>query len=161
MVAFELSKSADLAGGLYAIKTRNPKFRLQAGDFEVGCYRVGRAVADDIWTSFPDNDDAAPAMVEEQLWLPGFEDEAGVKRARKLVLAHLGNSEDGLGAVYLCVPSRIDKDRIAGWALAHPIWKQGDSLPLSVKPAVALVPEETVPEPQIGKIRRSKRDQAD
>ncbi len=155
LVVFELSQSAKQSSGLYTVKTRTPRFRLQASHFEVGCYRVGRSATEDIWTSFPGNDDAAPALLEQQLWLPNVEKESSIKKAKNLILAHLGNFEDGLGAVYLCVPSRVERDRIAGWAFAHLLWKQGDQMPSSVRPSIELVPEETVPEPQIGKIRKT------
>lgn len=156
-VTFFLDQAATESSKLlFDVRSRAPKFRLSVKDFEVGCYRVGRLATEDIWSSFPENDDAAPMLVEEQLWLPGVPNGSGVKKARNLILAHFGNPDDGLCAVYLCVPSRIEKEKISGWACAQLLWKIGDSIPQPVMLNAERVPEETVPEPQFGKIRKDR-----
>lgn len=101
-----VAASADLSH--VKVRSRDPLFRLQVRDYELACHRVGQTASDNIMTSFPGNDGAAPRMVEEQLWLPNVPRRQGVGDARKLVLAHLGNIEDGFEAAYLCAPSRTD-----------------------------------------------------
>src|SRR5690348_8570192 len=44
-------------------------FRIGAGEWQFGCYRVGRSESERIETSFPGNDGAAANLVQEE-WLP-------------------------------------------------------------------------------------------
>lgn len=46
-----------------------------------------------------------------------------------LVLAHLGNHEDGACAIYLCVPISEDNGRITQWEHTHLLWKRGGDDP--------------------------------
>lgn len=109
------------------VTNRLPAFRLRAGEYQLACHKVGHRAGDDIHSCFPGNDNAAPRMVEGQLWLDGVDRDAGttnLERARKLILAHLGNPEDGLQAVYLCFPRRTGNDgKISEWAYSHLVWK--------------------------------------
>jgi len=138
------------------ITSRHPLFRLQVGAFELACHRVGLSERENIWSAFPKNEGAACLMVERQFWLPGFEPEIGLAHARKLVLAHLGNADEGMRAVYLCIPSKTDSHgRIAGWGLAWPLFRADDKA--GVRPAAkpALLPEVVVEAPIV--TRKPKR----
>lgn len=91
----------------------------------LSCYKVGFSAEEDIFASFPNNQNAAKRLVQNNrqydLFGESYRDGAPVD----LVLAHLGNPERGLEAVYLCVPSGVGvDDRICEWAYAHEIWRR-------------------------------------
>ena len=141
------------------ITKRAPLFRFTAGAFELCCHRVGHSETDDIRTHFP-NGKGATTMVSGQMSL-GF-NEAGpdLKEARRLVVAHMGNHEDGLCAVYLCIGKTADEEHIKEWAYAHCIWKRdtAGAQPASEMPK-DLTPEETVEEKEPRrKVRRTDRE---
>lgn len=122
----ELRKEARLKTTVLRVISAGPVFRLAVGEFELACHRVGRSARQDIRSSLPNNDGAACTMVEEQLCLPGMEDSYDLPKARKVVIAHLGNAEDGLGAIYLCIAGHTDGERITSWAYTRPIWHVDD-----------------------------------
>lgn len=138
----ELSAEAESLGERMEVVRRAPTFRLRVGDYVAACHRVGSSESDPIEASFPGNDSAAPAMVETQLWLNGIDD--GLFEARNLVLAHMGNTTDGLCAAYLCIPRRIEKDRIVEWAHTDCIWRRGAGQMGTAGPAPSTPPP---PEP--------------
>lgn len=124
---FHLCAEAERTSEL-TILSREPVFRFRAGTAELACHRVGRTATEDIWGSFPNNDGAAQTMLEPSLWLPGLE--PTLDRASKFVLAHLGDHDRGLEAVYLCVPARTEGERIVEWAFAEKIYvKESSSVP--------------------------------
>lgn len=88
-------------------------FRLKLGEFTLGCHRVGRTEADDINTHFPNNGGAILHMVPNP-YLPGLLPE--VNQLRNVVLAHMGNPDDGLCAAYLCFPIQAEGGHISQWA---------------------------------------------
>lgn len=141
------------------VASKKPLFRLSASEYTLACHRVGRSEKQDIRSSFPQNDGAAPAMVEEQLWLSGagFKPEINVKKARNLILAHLGNPDEGLRAVYLCIPDKTDKGRISSWAFTYPIWRADDETgAVRQNDNAGLPPEVKVDAPTV--VRKPKRD---
>jgi len=131
------------------VTSRAPLFRFTAGAYELCCHKVGQSETDDIDTHFP-NGKGATTMVAS-LMLPGFE-EVGpdLKKVRCLVVAHMGNHEDGLCAVYLCVGKSADEQHIREWAYTHCLWKRdaGGALPVESggNAPPNLPPEETVEE---------------
>jgi len=108
-----------------SLAERRPRFRFRVGDYELACHSVGSSEHQNIETSFPGNDGAVGEMVEEQLWLTGVPKAQGVERARKLILAHLGDPEGGLRAVYLCVPGRLKHGKIVEWQYTLALWIVG------------------------------------
>ena len=91
----------------------------------VSCYKVGFSAEEDIFASFPNNQNAAKRLVQNNrqydLFGETYRDGAPVD----LVLAHLGNPDRGLEAVYLCVPSAVGTDdRICEWAYAQLLWRK-------------------------------------
>ena len=155
VAAHELETEAMGLGPEVEVEAGRPLFRLRVGEYLLGCHRVGHRAIQDITRCFPGNDGAAPALIETQLWLPGMEPR--LERARNLVLAHLGNTEEGLVAVYLCVPSREEKDKIAEWGFTHLLWSVGETLATKPTPMTMPVePEEVIDEPTI---RRKQREE--
>lgn len=152
----ELSESAEGSGGLVCVSRSHPVFRLRVGAYEIACHKVGNSATQDIWSAFPGNKGAAPALVDEQPFLFS-EMEPSVAFPEKLVLAHLGNPEDGLEAVYLCAPAETEKKRISRWAYAECLWSRTSSSVSATPTAVAQpVPAETLEEPVV----RLKQDEA-
>lgn len=135
--------------------SRHPTFRLAVGDFELCCHRVGYSAGEDIRYAFPKNEGAACTMVESQLWLPTMAPAASVQQARKLVIAHLGNADDGLGAIYLCIADRTDGERIVSWAFTHLLWKADDQQMMTDADADAAVPDEVVEEPVVQRKKKT------
>jgi hypothetical protein len=143
----EHCKMAEVVEGLEVL-SRNPTFRLGVGEFELACHRVGSSERENIWASFPNNEGAACTMVEEQLWLPSFAQYLGIEKARKLILAHFGSPEDGLRAVYLCIPGKTENGRITAWMFAQPLWVAEQEERVE-EPRPDLPPEEVVDAPVV------------
>ncbi len=137
---FELVQIARTAAAGLEVVGKVP-FRVLAGSlFRVGCHRVGRSASDNIWSSFPENTAAAATLIE-QPYLPGLAPD--ITNARNLILAHLGNADDGLCAVYLCVPTREENDRIREWGFSELIWR-AELVNVPTSPAADRAPEEII-----------------
>jgi hypothetical protein len=115
----------------------------------LSCYKVGSSSEQNIFSSFPNNQNAAKRLVQNNhqydLFGYGYHQDAPMD----LVLAHLGNPERGLEAVYLCVPSAIGTDdRISEWAYAQVLWRRDARR--AIEPAGAVLAEEvTIERPTI------------
>lgn len=145
----ELSRSASESGGLLSVSRAHPFFRLRVGAYEIACHKVGNSATQSIWSAFPGNTGAAPALVHEQPFLFS-EMEPTVAFPEKLVLAHLGNPEDGLEAVYLCAPAETEKKRISRWAYAECLWSATSaSVPATPTVVARPVPAEVLEEPVV------------
>ena len=108
--------------GFQIVPERNALlFRLKLGEFTLACHRVGRTEADDISTHFPNNNGAILHMVPHQ-YLPGLVPE--VNQLRNVVLAHMGNPDDGLCAAYLCFPIKAEGERIIKWGYTHELHRR-------------------------------------
>jgi len=120
----QLKLLCDRGVGLF-IHSPAPLFRLGVGPFQLASYACGYRGDDDIWTSFPNNDQGAPNLSDiNQLTLFGENAEpSGDARPAAIVLAHFGNPEIGLEAVYLAVPAAKENDRISRWSHAELLWK--------------------------------------
>src|SRR3954471_21489851 len=55
----ELCREADRRASVMAVPSRQPIFRLQIGEYELACHRVGLSEKESIWSSFPKNEGAA------------------------------------------------------------------------------------------------------
>lgn len=115
----------------------------------LSCYKVGFSAEQDIFSSFPNNQNAAKRLVQNNRQYDLFGDTYHANSPVDLVLAHLGNPERGLEAVYLCVPSAIGTDdRISEWAYAQLLWRRGARV--AVAPAEAgLAAEVAIDRPAI------------
>jgi hypothetical protein len=156
--AHELAAEAKVLEGV-KVASRNPRFRMTAGTYELACHRVGQSAKEDISVSFPNNEGAASTMVESQLWLTGISKGRSLALARKVVIAHLGNAEDGLEAVYLCIPGATDKDRISEWAYSRLLWKRGDTARIPDSRPMDFPPDEQVNVPVVR--RKPRRETGD
>lgn len=146
--AFELGVEAEGLSDEVRVESDRPRFRLRVGEFRLGCHRVGDNAAQNIERCFPGNESGAPALIERQLWLPGMEPR--VDLARNLILAHLGNAETGLEAVYLCIPAREEKDKISEWGFTHCLWTIAQAgAALSTPIRTDLEPEESIEAPLV------------
>lgn len=130
------------------------------GPFNLACHRVGHSAAESIWESFPNNVGAAAQLYDPaQIFIPGMEPSArpGFNR----VLAHLGNVDDGLAAVYVCEPGEVVGRRITAWVRADVLWIASPS-PKPEKSSSDRIPDETITEPVIRRRvdKRSESEQA-
>ena len=140
-----------------------PDFRLKIGSIIVACHNVGSAHEQDISVSFPNNNRAAGQLAlsnAEQLSLPGFESnhfyKENTSNELKVVLAHIGNPLDGMGAVYLCVPVYEKKGRIKLWGYTDLLWKTDDGENFATSTNKNL-PEEMPIEPAIVRLKPGKK----
>jgi hypothetical protein len=91
----------------------------------LSCYKVGFSAEEDIFSSFPNNQNAAKRLVQNNRQYDLFGESYQEGAPVDLVLAHLGNPARGLEAVYLCVPSAVGTDdRICDWAYAQLLWRR-------------------------------------
>ncbi len=143
------------------VTSKQPLFRLQIGPYEVACHRVGLSERESIWTAFPKNEGAALSMMEEQFRMPlfGFGGVGGVESARKLILAHLGNADEGMRAVYLCIPGKTEAGRITGWLFARPIYRADEKTIAAPSTKQVLLPEVVVEEPVVT-LKSKRTDEA-
>lgn len=144
----ELSRSSDWI----SILQRNPRFLFRINGYLMSAYRVGDSVEDDITTLFPKNRTGAWMLADAnkgQMVLEfmrdgnvAYDDSA----CTSLILGHVGNPEDGLGRMFLGVPSSFDnRNRITNWSTFVEIWSKdgagsaaGD-LPTATRPPQAPV----------------------
>jgi hypothetical protein len=149
-----LEEEANDSNGLLRIASTMPIFRLAAGEYELACHRVGRSAGENIWTSFPKNEGAAASMAMDQ-YLPGLAPD--LRQAKKVVLAHLGNPEDGYGKSYLCIPTREADGKIVEWGYAQEL----DSSVMAQATEFAATPEhpeEVISEPVLRKKDKASDD---
>lgn len=115
--------------------------RFQSGDYTLGFYKVGKSAHENIWECFPTSENGAN---DGHPILPGLEDELldQVDALRYVVVAHLGNPEDGLCALYLCIPIEKSGGKIRRWGYAEPIYIADGTMAVSVEaPDAPLTPE--------------------
>jgi len=131
------------------VSSERPALRLRVGEFVMACHCVGDYAVQDIDACFPNNDCAAPRMIENHLWLPGMGPQ--VESARKVILAHLGNPETGLEAAYICIPCDEEDGLISEWAYTHQLLGgSGDGTDVDLSSLLGdVAPEEETAEPEI------------
>lgn len=153
---YELEEIAKTNTDRLRVSWQGQAFRLRAGPFELAYHKVGSSADADINTSFPNNNGAVTSMVNGASYIPGLEPD--LSQAFRIILAHLGNPEDGLGAVYLCFPVGNDEaGRINEWGYTKEIYRRGGVSPSADNAeATELAPEEVVEELEV---RPRKRDQ--
>ena len=99
------------------VLSRNP-FRIQFKRFELAFHKVGKTGLEPIETSFPHS---ATAARESRFIQLSFERELLGQEAYaeevpyNLVLAHMGNPEEGFCALYLCRPGKVVDGKIQEW----------------------------------------------
>lgn len=153
---FEFAKIASLPDSTVTIFKENPFF-LKIGKSLAGFYKVGYSSNDNIWDSFPKNTHGALQLVDYDLtntYLPGFEKK--VELRHNIILSHLGNPEEGLCALYICIPSRVENGHIREWGYADLLWKREAGT--IVKPQIVELHQEVPVEQAIVRLRHRKED---
>jgi hypothetical protein len=121
----EILAAAESSGVLAPYLDEPQRFRFEAEGFVYACHRVGKSEFDDIQECFPRGKGAA-SMIHEQpeLPMPGLgPDPKLLAAASRVVVAHMGNHEDGLCAVYLCIAAGDAEDeKIKRWEFTKRIW---------------------------------------
>ncbi len=135
-------------------------FRFEINGYTLATHRIGDSVNEDVASLFPGNKTAAPRLAannKRQLLLPFPDngarygaDEYDDSICRSLILADIGNPEDGFCMLYLNVPIDVSPDgRVGKWGTTHLIWSNemlGDARGLGDGDRA---PEETVVPPTI------------
>lgn len=121
-----------VAADLPADVTRIPKpspldFKMLVNGFQTAFHRVGWSADDPIEACFPSSPGGPGRMAREnweQLNLDlGYTNFRQVPR--NVVVAYMSNPEEGLCAVYLCVPDgATDAGRVNHWAYTELLWKR-------------------------------------
>lgn len=116
--------------GKHALRdaTAGGQFRIGFGHFVMVTYSCGHSAPDDPSKEFPNNDSGAGFLTEINtgqypLKIDGFGERPGVA----IVLAHYGNHENGLEALYLKRPSAQIAGKITEWGYIEEIWRIGGS----------------------------------
>lgn len=142
---FRLRELADDATLGFVPEIHEGRFTLRKDGLFLSSYKAGSSRDADIWRSFPKNQHAAPQLARNNSQLDIFLDgDPSPDAPVDLVLAHLGNPERGLEAVYLCVPTAVENERISEWGFAQRLWRRGDS-GLAERPVSPVAP----PEPSV------------
>lgn len=103
------------------LKSAHPCLRLAVGPFTIASYPCGSSGEQDINESFPNNEAGAPAMFDLNQLCLNLDFSETVPRA--LILAHFGNPEHGLEALYLAAPGSKDDGRISSWSWHKELWR--------------------------------------
>jgi hypothetical protein len=122
---FFLSKLEDETKGIKLLQ-KQPYFRLRIGSYTLSTYSAGRSSNMDIEVSFPFNKTRASVITERnQQQLKLFpDDEIDDSNCREVILADIGNPEDGISKVFLGVPIAKDEDgRITRWGTTMLLWE--------------------------------------
>ena len=136
------------------VLSRHPYFSLKLNDYKISTYSAGHSDEDDIETAFPLNKTRASIITtqnERQLRLPfpGYEDPDD-SQCREVILADIGNHENGLMKLFLGIPIKTDGDgRIIQWGTTVSLWEDGGlTLPTSLPSPNNLPPVEDVKPPR-------------
>jgi hypothetical protein len=137
LCAHHLELLEERTGQTIRLIQRYPSYIFRVGEFEVICLNVGERANANIYESFPN---ASNGGVHEaaSLFLPGLQPD--VTRARRFILAHLGNPTDGLGAVYLTVAARSGAGTGIEWVFAHRVYIADSTSPAPTTPPATQVP---------------------
>lgn len=155
----ELSAVADENSDRLQVQWSGQTFRLLAGSYEIAYHKVGDSADDDIRFKFPNNDGAVTSMVLTP-FLPGFAPD--LSQASKLVLAHMGNPQDGLSALYLCIPvGHGANGKINEWGFTYEILRRKDDAAIAASPAASdLAPDEPIEELDVTPVKRERKPRA-
>lgn len=131
----------NLSGDCHWIQVlqRSPRFVFRIGDFTISSYRAGDSLDADIAEAFPRNRTGAWLLAsgnQEQMTFEFMNDGTVIAddtNCSHLILGHVGNQIDGLGLLFLGVPSKFnEKNQITAWSTLHQIWRKegGDDISL-------------------------------
>jgi hypothetical protein len=140
------------------ILSRSPKFLMEIERYKVATYKVGNTRDIDPRFSFPNNRVGAYQLTKANLnqrslfeIIGELEEENSDIHCTNLILAHSGNSEEGLLLVYLGIPSKFDENKqIIEWSTIFPIWSaNGNDFPSLPKSDEPKAPTEKVAPPTL------------
>ncbi len=123
-------------------------------EFQVRHHRVGYSERDNIHMSFPHN---ASSLVSElnfksQLALDFGDDFPPPEAPIEVVLAYMANPQDGLCAIYLAIPGRVENGKIISWEATLEIWRRGEPVQTSID--LRLPPEADIEELPLPLVQR-------
>lgn len=149
------------------IISRNPRFLMQIGNYKIATYKVGDTLDIDPRFSFPNNKVGAyeltKANLNQRYLYEEMNSDAEVSDilCTNLILAHSGNSDEGLLRVFLGIPSKIDENKqIVEWSTIFEIWSKDkdDSSFATTKSDEPKAPTEKVEPPTLKLKSERKRD---
>lgn len=115
---------ADPSLGIEVLGGMSGAFRMKIGPFMIAPYGCGYRKPEDPRQHFPNNDKGAGLLAEINLdqldFFPRF-----TSAPTALVLAHYGNHESGLEALYLKEPRGVSQGRIDRWGYVEPLYEIG------------------------------------
>ena len=143
---FRLRQVANDEAPLLCVEVHENRTTLRKNGLFLSCYRVGASASEDISVSFPNNQHAAPQLARNNLQLDIFFDgDPDPDAPVDLVLAHFGNPSRGLEAVYLCVPTAVENERLSAWGYKKLLWRRGGQAAGSLEPGMPPSPAPEVP----------------
>jgi hypothetical protein len=123
---FRLRQVANDEAPALRVEVHENRTTLRKNGLFLSCYRVGASASEPISESFPNNQHAAPQLARNNLQLDIFLDgDPDPDAPVDLVLSHLGNPASGLEAVYLCVPTAVENERLSAWGFTKLLWRRG------------------------------------
>jgi hypothetical protein len=135
---------------------KQPYFTLRVGRYNLSTYSAGRSSDSDIAVSFPLNKTRAAVITgrnQEQLRLPfaEFDDVPDDSECREIILADIGNPEDGALKIFLGIPIEKDKDgRITQWGTTMLLWENEEASAVAgAAEGVFYIPAEEVEPPTV------------
>lgn len=143
----ELCEMAKRHPDIFRVSISKPYFRMWIGEYELCCHKIGRSESQDIKLSIPQSKTTARMMVQQEL----FHEDAykpNLEMVRKLVIGYFANPIDGLRAVDLCVPAKLEGDleTLTAWVHTERVWQVEQLLVENVadaeKPPVEKVDDE-------------------
>ncbi|HEY0457896.1 MAG TPA: hypothetical protein VGC97_02020 [Pyrinomonadaceae bacterium] len=151
------------------ILSRSPRFLMQIEKYRIATYKVGDTLDIDPRFSFPNNRVGAYELTKANLTqrflfaeMNSEDHEISDIHCTNLILAHSGNSEEGLLRVFFGIPSKIDeKKQIVEWSTVFEIWsreKDGDSSLFVSKSDEPKVPTEKVEPPTLKLKVKQRKD---
>ncbi len=115
---------ADPSLGIEILGGMSGAFRMKIGPYLIAPYGCGYRKPEDPRQHFPNNDKGAGLLAEINLdqldFFPQFS-----SAPTALVLAHYGNHEGGLEALYLKEPRGVSMGRIDRWGYVEPLYEIG------------------------------------
>lgn len=150
---FELQKVAEDSENCIVTSLIANTFRMERGHFVIACHKVGEYETDNILSSFPQNykpkhdaDFNPNQLAIEFKEFEPIDEEQSV--SSELVLAHMGNPEQGLCAIYLCRP-RYSADNEIEWDYTRLLWTKSAATAAAPVRTYDIPQEEKSPKPQV------------
>lgn len=125
--AYEIKKAAK-QGNFFKVTEPNNRLKIVSpiGDYTLGVNKIGHTGKEEIDESFPNNMSNVVRMAELQPTQLSLFQEENVELEslllRNVILGHMGNAEDGLCTIYICMPVLDEKENFIRWGYTQKIW---------------------------------------